>query len=73
VRTVDDEARQRAAALRARISAAGVTIAQFQRKSGLSRNVVYCLAKGQMPKPDQQAKVDAALGATSVRCQGRVP
>lgn len=63
MRPVPDAARERAAKLRARISTAGLTIAQFQRKSGLSRNVVYCLAKGQKPKPDQQAKIDGVLGA----------
>lgn len=55
------QAKQRAAQLRQRISAAGLTIAQFQRKSGLTRNVVYALAKGKKPSAQQQAAIDATV------------
>lgn len=48
VSETDIERRQR---LRARLAAAGITLAEFQRRSGLTRNVVYRLAKGGKPSP----------------------
>lgn len=55
------EAKQRAFDLRKRITAAGLTIAEFRRKSGLTRNVVYALAKGKRPSPHQEAAIEAAF------------
>ena len=52
----------RAEALRQRIAAAGLTLAEFGRRAGLTRNVVYRLAKGQEPSKDQQAAIERALG-----------
>jgi hypothetical protein len=51
----------RATKLRERIRAAGLTIADFRRKTGLSRNVVYGLTKGRQPKPDEAKIIDDAL------------
>jgi transcriptional regulator with XRE-family HTH domain len=52
---------QRALNLRGRIKAAGLSLAEFQRRSGLSRNVVYNLARGQKPNVEQELKIETAL------------
>jgi hypothetical protein len=57
----DDGAAQRAVDLRRRIKAAGITIAEFRRRSGLSRNVVYALSKGRAIKPEEQRQIDSVL------------
>lgn len=51
----------RATALRLRIKQAGLTIAEFQRRSGLTRNVVYALAKGKRPSAEQEKRIDETL------------
>lgn len=57
----DPAAAKRAADLRRRIAAAGLTIAEFRRRSGLSRNVVYALSKGREIKPDESERIDRVL------------
>ncbi|MBC5810503.1 MAG: helix-turn-helix transcriptional regulator [Candidatus Eremiobacteraeota bacterium] len=56
-----DERALRKTELRSRLAAAGLTLAEFQRRSGLSRNVVYNLARGQQPKPDHVSKIEEAF------------
>ena len=51
----------RATVLRLRIKQAGLTIAEFQRRSGLTRNVVYALAKGKKPSVDQERRINETL------------
>jgi hypothetical protein len=51
----------RAADLRRRIKAAGLTIAEFRRRSGLTRNVVYALSKGRAIRPEERTRIDAVL------------
>ena len=48
---------QRATDFRQRIKAAGMTLAEFSRRSGITRNIVYRLTKGQKPKPSDQNKI----------------
>ena len=55
------EAASRAADLRRRIVAGGFTIAEFRRRSGLTRNVVYALTKGRAATPEEQNRIDATL------------
>jgi hypothetical protein len=38
-----------------RLKATGMTITEFQRHSGLTRNVIYNLSKGQAPSSQSQA------------------
>ncbi|MGH7706618.1 MAG: hypothetical protein ACREM6_01615 [Vulcanimicrobiaceae bacterium] len=45
---------QRIAEFSRRLKATGLTITEFQRRSGLSRNVVYNLSKGQAPSSGDQ-------------------
>jgi predicted transcriptional regulator len=51
----DSESEARAAEFARRLKATGLRITEFQKKSGLSRNVVYNLSKGQKPSSDEQA------------------
>ncbi|MDP9024951.1 MAG: helix-turn-helix transcriptional regulator [Candidatus Eremiobacteraeota bacterium] len=51
----DVDAQVRAVMLRARLAELGLTLAEFGRRSGLSRNVVYRLSKGGKPTPEQVA------------------
>lgn len=46
----------RAAGFRRRLRTTGLTITEFQRRSGLSRNVIYNLSKGQAPSSQTQAE-----------------
>ena len=50
---LNEDSQKRAADLRRQIAAAGWTLAEFGRRSGLSRNVVYRLAKGGKPSTAQ--------------------
>jgi transcriptional regulator with XRE-family HTH domain len=51
----------RAADLRRRIKAAGLTIAEFMRRSGLSRNIVYALSKGREATPGETERINRVL------------
>ncbi|TAM58898.1 hypothetical protein EPN52_09680 [bacterium] len=57
-----EQERQRAEAFRRRVAAAGLSFAEFSRRTGISRNIVYRLTKGQKPKPADQTKLEATLG-----------
>jgi len=58
----DTEREHRAKAFRERLVETGLTITDFQRQSGLTRNVVYNLSKGQKPSSEEQAqKVEEAF------------
>jgi hypothetical protein len=59
---IDPEAAARAEALRRRIAAKGLTIADFGRQVGFTRNVTYGVLKGRKLKPDEAARVDELLG-----------
>jgi predicted transcriptional regulator len=52
----DTEKEQRARAFRERLAATGLSITEFQHESGLTRNVVYNLSKGQKPSSAEQAR-----------------
>lgn len=57
-----EERTVRAAEFSRRLAATGLTITEFQRESGLTRNVIYNLSKGQQPSsPEQEAKLDEAF------------
>jgi predicted transcriptional regulator len=58
----DEESAARASALRKRLAERGLTIAEFRRRSGLTRNVVYALSKGKKPSDEQQSKISIVLG-----------
>jgi len=52
----------RAAEFASRLAATGLTVSQFQSQSGLTRNVIYNLSKGQEPSsPEQGEMLDAAF------------
>jgi hypothetical protein len=59
--------RERERAVRAeefarRLKATGLGITEFQRRSGLTRNVIYNLSKGQAPSsPDQATLMNEAF------------
>lgn len=58
----DADWEMRAAEFKRKLSATGLSITAFQRESGLSRNVIYNLSKGQKPTSDEQAaRLDAAF------------
>jgi hypothetical protein len=57
-----DEAAARAVDFRRRIAAAGITIREFQRRTGLTRNVVYGLTKGRKPPAERQRLIESILG-----------
>jgi uncharacterized protein YnzC (UPF0291/DUF896 family) len=52
---------ERAAEFSRRLKASGLTISEFQHRSGLSRNVVYNLSIGQRPKPEQAKALEEAF------------
>jgi hypothetical protein len=58
----DPETTARVAAIRRRIAAKGLTIADFGRKVGFSRNITYGVLKGRKLRPPEVARVDAILG-----------
>lgn len=60
--STDPEAAARAAALRKRIAAKNLTIADFGRQVGFTRNITYGVLKGRKLKPEEAARVDAILG-----------
>jgi hypothetical protein len=58
----DSEAAARAAALRKRLAAKKMTIADFGRRAGFTRNITYGVMKGRKLKPAEAARVDDLLG-----------
>lgn len=58
----DPLAQRRATELRARVAKAGMTLAEFGRRAGFGRSVVWRLAKGGRPSAVAQQKIDAVLG-----------
>lgn len=52
----DFEWRRRAEEFERRLKATGLTKSQFQVRSGLTRNVIYNLSKGQPPSSAEQAQ-----------------
>lgn len=52
----DSETAARAAEFARRLAQTGMSITEFQRASGLTRNVLYNLSKGQRPSSDYQAE-----------------
>jgi hypothetical protein len=57
-----EERSTRAAEFARRLSATGLSITEFQRQSGLTRNVIYNLSKGQRPSsPEQETKIEDAF------------
>jgi hypothetical protein len=52
---------ERAAEFSRRLKASGLTLSEFQQRSGLSRNVVYNLSIGQKPKPEQANAIEVAF------------
>ncbi len=54
-----------AAELRRRIEQRGLTIAEFRRRSGLTRNVVYALTMGRPPRTSEKDAIDRVLGPDS--------
>jgi predicted transcriptional regulator len=59
---VDPKATERAEALRRRIAAKGLTIAEFGRLVGFTRNTTYGVLKGRKLRPAEVERVDAVLG-----------
>lgn len=58
----DSETEARAAEFARRLAATGLSKTDFQQKSGLTRNVIYNLSKGQQPSsPDQAAALEKAF------------
>lgn len=57
----DVQSREREMAFRKRLAELGLTLAEFRRRSGLTRNIVYRLSKGGKPSMEQAAKMDAVL------------
>lgn len=51
----DSEWQRRAEEFERRLKAAELSKSQFQARSGLSRNVIYNLSKGQAPSSQEQA------------------
>jgi len=47
----------RAAEFARRLKATGLAVGEFQRRSGLSRNVIYNLSRGQKPSSQEQAEL----------------
>ena len=58
----DEESAARATVFRDRLAELGLTIAEFRRRSGLTRNVVYALSKGKKPNAEQRARMSTVLG-----------
>jgi transcriptional regulator with XRE-family HTH domain len=61
------DASNRAAEFRARLKNAGLTQAEFGRRAGLGRAVVWRLAKGGKRSAEQQRKIDSILGPADQR------
>jgi hypothetical protein len=61
----DPTAVDRAHHLRQRIAAKGLTIADFGRQVGFSRNVTYGVLKGRKLRPGETRKIDEVLGSDS--------
>jgi transcriptional regulator with XRE-family HTH domain len=59
---IDPEATARAEALRRRIAAKGLTIAEFGRQVGFTRNTTYGVLKGRKLRPPEVERVNAILG-----------
>lgn len=59
---IGDEQKSRAERFRARVAAKGMTLAEFARRAGLTRNVLWGLSQGRPPKPDVAKKIDSILG-----------
>lgn len=57
----DRAAQVRAQELRARIKEAGLTLAEFGRRAGFGRGVVWRLARGGVPSREQQARINSTL------------
>lgn len=55
------EREMRAAEFARRLKATGLRTAEFQRLSGLTRNVIYHLSKGQAPSAEQARLLKAAF------------
>ncbi len=58
----DAAAAVRARRLRERIAAKGLTLAEFARRAGFTRNIMYGLAKGRAPKSAEATTIDSVLG-----------
>jgi transcriptional regulator with XRE-family HTH domain len=50
--------------LRRRIKKRGWTLAEFQRRSGLTRNVVYRLARDKAPSREQLERIECAFSTS---------
>ena len=61
MRYENKEYEARALEFRRRLREAGISIAEFARRSGLTRNVVYRLSKGQHPKSEQHERIERVL------------
>lgn len=59
---IDGEMARRARRFRDRVAAKGMTLAEFARRAGLTRNVLWGLSQGRAPKPEIKKKMDALLG-----------
>ncbi len=59
---IDPEATARAEAIRKRIAAKGLTIAEFGRRAGFSRNITYGVLKGRKLRAPEVERVNAILG-----------
>lgn len=57
-----EEAAARSKRLRERIAAKGLTIADFGRQAGFTRNVTYGVLKGRKLKQVEVERVNAILG-----------
>ena len=62
-----EEMRARGDALRARLVEKGISLNDFGDLTGLSRNQVYRLTKGQQPTADQQVRIDGVLAKEIAR------
>jgi len=60
--STDPKAAARSAAIRKRITAKGMTIAEFGRKAGFTRNITYGVLKGRKLKPGEASRLDDLLG-----------
>ena len=48
--------------LRERIAARGLTIAEFGRQVGFTRNITYGVLRGRRLRPGEAERIDAVLG-----------
>ena len=58
----NDSKAARAERLRQRIAAKGLSLAEFARQAGLTRNVMYGLGKGREPRPEEHERIERILG-----------